>query len=160
MTVYERLLEDARRKGLVVKEYPFTHHDGLIVHRKIGIRKTITTSAEKADILAEEIAHWETTVGNILDQSKVENRKQERKARAIAYNRRVGLQGIIDAWEYGCQNTYEASEYLGTHQSTFEDALKYYHEKYGVCTVYKGYTIIFEPTLMVLKEGEKWEDLF
>ena len=155
MTAYEELLEKAARKGLHVKEVDFRHVKGLIKDRKIGIRRDIETSAEKADILAEEIAHWETSEGDILDQTKTENRKQERIARALVFNRRVGLDGIIKAWEYGCQNTFEAAEYLGTHQRTFEEALKYYHEKYGVCVEYNEHTIVFEPTLMVIKNGEE-----
>lgn len=155
MTAYEELLERAAAKGLHVKEMNFRHVKGLIKDRKIGIRKDIETSAEKADILAEEIAHWDTSEGNILDQTKTENRKQERIARILTYNGRVGLDGIIRAWEYGCQNNYEAAEYLGTHQRTFEEALKYYHEKYGVCVEHDGRTIIFEPALMVIRNGEE-----
>lgn len=154
MTAYETLLEEARRRNLIVKEVHFRSVDGLIKGRKIGIRKNIATSAEKADVLAEEIAHWESTSGNILDQCDPlsMNRQQERRARFRAYNKRIGLQGIIDAWEYGCQNNYEAADYLGTSQKFFEEALECYHQKYGVCVEHNGYTIIFEPTLTVIKE--------
>ena len=36
---------------------------------------------EKASVLAEELGHYYTTVGNILDQEDAGNRKQEHKAR-------------------------------------------------------------------------------
>lgn len=153
MDAYEMLLSEADKKRLTVREYPFTHHDGMIIRRKIGIRKTLATRAEKADVLAEEIAHWESTSGDILDQRDPLslNRQQERRARFRAYNKRIGLQGIIDAWEYGCQNNYEAAEYLGTGQKFLEEALECYRQKYGICTECNGYTIIFEPTLLVIK---------
>ena len=153
MTTFERLLEEAKRRDLTVKEVDFHFVDGLIKGRRIGIRKSIETSAGKADVLAEEIAHWETTTGNILDQSKPENRKQERIARSMAYDLRIGLDGIVRAWEYGCQNTYEAAEYLGTRQSFLEEAIDYYHQKYGICTEFEEYTIIFDPALMVIKNN-------
>ena len=151
MTAFERLLEEAKRRDLTVREVDFHFVDGLVKGRRIGIRKSIETSAEKADVLAEEIAHWDTTVGDILDQSVTENRKQERLARSVAYDMRIGLDGIIKAWEYGCQDLYEASEYLGTMPKFLDEAIRYWNQKYGICTEYNGYTIIFEPTLMVIK---------
>ena len=48
-------------------------------------------SVTTADTLAEELGHHYTTVGDILDQTNVSNRKQERLARVWAYNRRIGL---------------------------------------------------------------------
>ena len=34
-----------------------------------------------------------------------------------------------------------------------DEAIRYWNQKYGICTEYNGYTIIFEPTLMVIKNG-------
>ena len=47
-----------------------------------------------------------------LDQSKVENRKQEYHARLYGYNLKIGLTGLIRAYEAGCRNLYEMAEYL------------------------------------------------
>ena len=161
MTGYEKLLEKAHRKGLYVKEVDFTHVKGLLNGRKIGIRRSIETSAEKADVLAEEIAHYDLTVGNILDQSVTENRKQEHEARCRAHDMRIGLDGIIQIWEMGCRNSYEAAECLGTSQEFFEEAMEYYRQKYGTGIQHGDYTIVFEPSLIVIKDvngGELWKD--
>ena len=40
------------------------------------------------------------------------NRKQERQARRWGYNKLIGLTGIVNAFESGCQSAYEASEFL------------------------------------------------
>lgn len=152
MTDYEVLLDKAYGYGLTVTEKPFVFHDGLIKNKKIGIRKSILTSAQKADVLAEEIAHSQSSVGNILDQSDTMNRKQEYRARIRAYDMRIGLDGIVRMLEFGCSNSYEAAEYLGCGEEFFREALHYYGLKYGICTKYQGYTIVFEPSLMLIKD--------
>ena len=154
MTAYERIQEIARKKELTVKEIPFVFYDGLIHGRRIGIRKTISTQAEKADVLAEEIAHYDLTVGNILDQNDPNNRRQEHKARIKAYRMRVSISQIIEAIEMGCKNPYEAAEYLGTSEKFFNEALDYYKQKYGIYVETEGYILVFEPYTYIIKTGE------
>ena len=101
---YEQLLTAADQEGLLVKEQPLTEHDGLIRGSRIAIRKDIETQAEKSCVLAEEIGHYRTSSGNILDQNKVESRKQEYRARLYGYNLKIGLAGLIRAYEAGCGN--------------------------------------------------------
>ena len=81
MNSYEILLDEARNIGLVVKEKPLQSGDGRIKGNKIAIRHDIKTSRQKANVLAEELGHYYTSTGDIRDQSKLENRKQERQAR-------------------------------------------------------------------------------
>lgn len=149
MTDYERLLDKAKIHGLSVREFPFVFYDGLIKGRKIGIRKSIETSAQKADVLAEEIAHHQYNVGNILDQSVTENRKQEHHARGHAYDDRFGLPGIINAYNEGCRTKFEISEYLGVSEGFFEEAVQYYINKYGESVAHQGYLITFIPWIKV-----------
>lgn len=150
MNAYEVLLDRAKDRGCSVQELPFECYDGLILGNKIGIRSTIDTADEKADVLAEELSHHALTVGNILDQSITANRKQERKAKGRAYDMRIGLEGIIDAIDFGCKDTYEASEYLEVSERFLCEALDFYHEKYGECVKVDDRTLIFEPTLDII----------
>ena len=152
MNAYETLLQQASDEGLCVHEIPFTYYDGLIKGNTIGIRDSIETSSRKADVLAEEIAHSQSSAGNILDQTDTNNRKQEHRARIRAYDMRIGLDGIVKMLEFGCSNSYEAAEYLGCGEEFFREALHYYGLKYGICTKYQGYTIVFEPSLMLIKD--------
>lgn len=92
---YEQLLTAADQEGLLVKEQPLTEHDGLIRGSRIAIRKDIEAQAEKSCVLAEEIGHYRTSSGNILDQNKVESRKQEYRARLYGYNLKIGLAQYI-----------------------------------------------------------------
>ena len=48
----------------------------------------------------------------MLDQTDIANIKQERKARMWAYNKQIGLSGILSAYQYGCRNLHEMAEHL------------------------------------------------
>lgn len=149
---YEQLLTMADQSGLLVKEQPLQVHDGLISGKRIAIRKDIKTQAEKSCVLAEEIGHYHTTTGDILDQRKTENRKQELHARIWAYNELIGLKGIIRCYEHRCHSFSEMAEHLDVTEEFLSEALKYYRKKYGICVVYGNYVIYFEPILSVMKK--------
>ena len=111
MNSYESLLEEACRDGVEVYDYPFTSERirGLYCDRAIAIRQGMTT-VEKSCVLAEELGHHHTTAGQIIDLDSVENRKQERMARLWAYNKRIGLSGIIQGYRKHCRNLHELAE--------------------------------------------------
>lgn len=123
---------------------------GLYIDGCVAIEKRLTLK-EKACVLAEEIGHHITTAGNILDQSNTNNRKQERKARSVGYNIKIGLKGIMKSYEAGCRNLYEVAEYLDVTESFLQEAICYYKEKYGTCTKLDNYIIYFEPTIAIIK---------
>lgn len=129
---------------------------GLYVDGCIAIEKTLT-EREKGCILAEEIGHHLTSAGNILDQKIAANRKQERKARAVGYDLKIGLTGLIKAYKAGCKNLYEIADCLDVTEEFLQEALKYYREKYGMLTKVEGYIIYFEPSLGVMKLMQKGE---
>ena len=145
------LLDQAESRGLSVKEKPLQYNDGRIRGNRILIRSTIETRCQKAAVLCEEIGHYETAVGNILDQSVTANRKQELRGRIWAYNRLIGLTGILRAYKMGCRNRYEVAECLDVPEDTLQEALEYYRSRYGVCTQVDNYVIYFEPSLGVME---------
>ncbi|MDD6217589.1 MAG: ImmA/IrrE family metallo-endopeptidase [Roseburia sp.] len=154
MTKYEALLNDAERENVEVVEtthFSGTRIKGLYLDNHIAISKDLKTEHEKICVLAEELGHHETATGDIIDQSTVENRKQEMRGRIIAYNRLVGLRGIVNAYNHHCQGLSEVAEFLGVTEEFLNDALSYYRNKYGVCTTVDNYAIIFEPAIAVLE---------
>ena len=150
--LYENLLMEADMVNLIVKEKPLINNDGLISGNRIAIRKNIQTTTEKACVLAEELGHHYTTVGNILDQKKVANAKQELHARTWAYNECVGLIGIVKAFEAGCKSLYEMADYLEVTEEFLKDALESYRRKYGIYTEIDNYIIFFEPWISVMRK--------
>ncbi len=147
---YNDLLDEANAEGLTIKERPFKTYDGRIKGKNIYLRKDMNTT-EKACVLAEELGHYYTTVGNILDMSVIGNRKQERQARLWAYNKQIGLTGLIRAYEAGCTNRYETAEYLEVTEEFLEECIQCYREKYGEYKIVDNYTIYFIPHLAVFK---------
>lgn len=151
MNKYENLLVEADGLGLITKEKPLSASDGRIAGNKIAIRRSIETTAEKACVLAEELGHHHTSVGDIIDLNCPQNRKQERQARLWAYNRQIGLTGLIRAYEHGCQNRHEVAEYLEVTDEFLQEAIDCYCDKYGVGQIVDNYYIIFIPNLQILK---------
>lgn len=154
MTEYEELLTIAEKDNIdVIENYPFKSErlKGLYCDGSIALNKGLETEVEKTCVLAEELGHHYTAVGDILDQSSAVNRKQEMRGRILAYNRLVGLRGIIDAYNHHCQSLSEAAEFLGVTEEFLNDSIKYYKNKYGVYTTVDNYAIIFEPAIAVLE---------
>ena len=150
MNLYEILLDNAFNDGMLVKEKPLQGSDGRIKGNKIAIRKDMTIP-EKTCALAEELGHHETSVGNILDMTSAANRKQEHQARLWAYNKQIGLIGLVRAFEHGCQNRFEIAEYLEVTEEFLEECIECYRNKYGICKRLDNYVMYFIPQLSVMK---------
>ena len=150
---YDKLLEEADKLNLfVVENAKFRSRAcGLINNDVIGINKNVRSYTKRSCILAEEIGHYKTTVGNIIDQSSTANRKQERNARMWAYNQMVGLQGIISCYQARCNNLIEMADHLGVTEQFLSDALREYQSKYIEYTQVDNYIIYFVPTLAVFQ---------
>lgn len=152
MDSYEALLDEACKEGLTVKEKPLMASDGRIKGTRIAIRENIKTNIQKSCVLAEELGHYYTSVGNILDTEELSNRKQERQARLWGYNKLIGLTGIIKAFESGCQSAYEAAEFLEVTKEYLQECIECYRNKYGIYTEVDNYIIYFIPNLAVMEK--------
>lgn len=147
---YEELLIEADSNNLITKEKPLKAYDGRIRGNKILIRKDMT-EAQKTCVLAEELGHHYTTTGSIIEQKTVDDCKQEQKARLWAYNKLIGLTGIIQAYKAGCRNHHEMAEFLNIDEIFLSDALNRYKSKYGEFTTIDNYIIYFEPNIAILE---------
>lgn len=132
-------------KNLNIIDYEFNSDNikGLYCDGTIAINRNIETSAEKKCILAEEIGHYATSAGNIIDITKISNRKQEHIARMWSYNKLIGLQGFIDAFEHHCTGLYDTAEYLDVTEEFLVESINAYMHKYGNYVEYKEYIIEF-----------------
>ncbi len=93
MNAYESLIDDACKDGIDITERKFNSNriKGLYCDGNVALNEELETSTEKTCILAEELGHHHTSVGNILDMDLTGNRKQERQARIWAFNKLIGL---------------------------------------------------------------------
>ncbi len=148
--IYDDLLLEGDENQLIIKEKPLRSGKGRIQGNKIAIQSGLSYT-EKGCVLAEELGHHYTTVGNILDQSEAANRKQEQQARTWAYQRLIGLEGIVKAYQAGCQNAHEMAEFLEVTEEFLADALERFRGKYGCYGRVGNYMVYFEPCLGVLE---------
>ncbi|MBM6970471.1 ImmA/IrrE family metallo-endopeptidase [Mordavella massiliensis] len=153
MNSLERLEDEACRDGIEIVNCRFNSPriKGLYCDKTIGLNLDIDTSAEKTCVLAEELGHHHTSVGDILDMTDVSNRKQERQARLWGYNKLIGLAGLINAYEAGCQDRFAVAEYLGVTEEYLCECLNTYRDKYGVGVTVDDYYIMFIPHLAIGK---------
>ena len=112
------------------------------------------TQKQKAFVLAEEIGHYKTNTGNILDQSNTGNQEQEYQARLYGYNLKVGLMGIVQAYEAGCRNLHETAELLDVTEAYLIEVLDTYRRKCGCGTEFDNYIVMFELYLAVIRKSE------
>ena len=152
MNKFEKLEDVAYQDDVDVLNYRFERNNikGLYCDGVIAIREDMTIP-EKTCALAEELGHHETSVGNIIDMTSAANRKQERQARLWAYNKQIGLIGLVNAYEHGCQDKYEIAEYLEVTEEFLEECIECYRNKYGICKQVDNYVVYFIPQLSVMK---------
>lgn len=122
MTKYEELM--AAHDNLIIEEKSMKN-DGLYADGCVWLKKDMT-SARKACILAEELGHYYTSVGNILDQNDINNRKQELIARKWAYEKIVPIENIQFAVSDGHTELWDMAEYLDIDEEFLRDALIHY----------------------------------
>lgn len=146
---YEDLLVLSDSENLIVKEKDIPGYGGRIYKNRIAINRALPTQAEKSCILAEEIGHHCTSSGDILDQTDIMNRKQEYRARFYGYNLKIGLTGLIRAYEAGCRNLFEMADFLDATEEYLKEAIQCYKSKYGICTAVDNYIIYFEPFAVI-----------
>lgn len=147
---YDELLIEADKLGIIVKELELKTRDGHCKGNRVAIHKYLS-NYEKACVLAEELGHYYLNVGDIRNQENINNRKQELLARRWGYNKKIGLIGLIRAFEYGCKNRYEIAEYLSVTVNYLNEAIEYYTSKYGIMHKIDDYIIYFIPNLYIGK---------
>lgn len=122
VTKYEELM--TRYDNLHIEERPMKN-DGLYADDCIWINENMP-ECRRYCTLAEEIGHYKTSVGDILDQTDVSNRRQERAARKWAYEEILPIENILFAAQDGHTEIWDMAEYLEVDEAFLKDALKHY----------------------------------
>lgn len=149
---YERLAlsSDAEGVDIVDRKFKSKRIKGLYCDGTVALNDKLS-STEKTCVLAEELGHHHTTAGDIIDLTDTANRKQELRARMWAYNKLIGLSGILSAYKAGCRNIHDTAEYLDVTEEFLLEALQAYKQKYGIFAKVDNYVIYFEPNVGVFE---------
>lgn len=151
MHLYDALLMECDNLDIEVYEKDRMKNKGLYGDNVIWINKLLPSIIEKCCVLAEEIGHHHTTAGDIFDQSSVENRKQELRARAWAYERLIPFSKLIQAHNLHITNRFELADFLNVTEEFLDDALDWYKSKYGLYVSIDNFTVCFEPLGVIEK---------
>lgn len=129
---YEKLIAEADNAGLMVVEKKFKSNAmGLCKGRKIGIESTFATCTKKC-VLAEELGHFYTTVGDIVEQKNDMQIKQENLARSWAIDKLLPFEYFISAVKAGCYTTHEIAEYFDIDERFLCYSIEHYKRKLGI----------------------------
>lgn len=154
MNNIESLLDRAYSDNIhVIEDYNFNNSKnikGLYIDNTILLKDGLSNK-EKNCILAEELGHHYTTNGNIIDTKQIVNQKAEQKARRWAYDDRIGLRGLIKAYENNCKTKFEIAELLEVTEEFLDETLEYYSNKYGPFIQVDNYLISFIPNLNIIR---------
>lgn len=99
--------------------------DGLYCDNVIWINDKMTY-AEKLSVVAEEIGHYKTTTGNILDLTTIANIKQELDARRWAFEKVIPFKDVQHALENGIVEIYDLAEHFEVTEDFMKECLKHY----------------------------------
>ena len=101
-------------------------------------------------VLCEELVHAAQSVGNILQDARM-----ERRAREQSFDRLISPEGLIDAYLCGCREAWEFAEHFGVTEAFLQEAMHSYRARFGVLKKVRfaeqDYAITFEPTLSIRK---------
>lgn len=153
MNNYEKLMIECEKLGAKVIELDFgtSKPCGNCKGNNIYINRNCNTN-EKYCVLNEELGHFLTTYGNILDKKILTNRKQELFARRWGYEHSVSIIGIINAFEYGALTLYDIADFLGVTEEYLIECLEHYKQKYGDSYKIDNYIIEFIPHFSIYKK--------
>ncbi|MFD2330633.1 ImmA/IrrE family metallo-endopeptidase [Cohnella sp. GCM10020058] len=149
-TTYESLKLEADCYGIAIFEISLPGRlKGAYTNNAICISSSIPTQTEKTCVLAEELGHHHTSIGNILNQKDIRNRKQEKRARTWGYLRMIHLSHFISAHSAGVRNRYEFAQFIGVTEDFLIQSLSRYQELYGLFTTFEGHMILFNPLMVI-----------
>lgn len=138
MNKFERLENTVHNLKIEYVSSPSKHFGGLICGQIIYINQDLPKQ-QQYQWLAEEISHYDYTVGDITKCNTIEQRKQECLARTKAMEELVPLDGLIDCFINGICKVDEIADYFEVTPDYLQTAIKSYCDRRGCMFNYHGY---------------------
>lgn len=153
MYAYEELASEYPNINISYHQEMPDHLAGLYFDGDI-LLNPLVSSTKMYETLQEEIAHYDTTVGDIVAEDTVDSRKQEHKARSLAMTRAVSLDKLIYCHNHGLWELDEIADYCNVDVEYLTDAIENYRTKKGLVFSYKGYKFDLRKNVKIEKIGE------
>ena len=155
---YEEMVQYAFNEGVQVIEYDFNGElGGYYCDGYIFIDKS-ADEPDKIALLAEEIGHYYTATDDISELNTAEKCKQERKGRSWAINKLLSFDDIVESIINGSDTLYQVADDLDLTIEFLNEAIAYYHSKYGSSYDYDGYTVLLSNNSVIVHPAFwEWE---
>lgn len=127
---------------------------GLYFDNHIFINSLLSSYAQNG-VLAEEIGHYETTYGDIIDLSDIKKKKLEIIARRWGYENVISLDKIIECYKQGNRTLDEVCVFFEITPTYLENVLDFYKIKYGTHKFCGDYKVLFDPLNIVFDDENK-----
>lgn len=102
---------------------------------------------DKQVILTEEFMHMLTSVGVIVNQSQLDNRRQERLAKSMTYKHMLSLDYILNCYNHEIYELPEIANELDLPVEFIKNALEYFKTQIGTHGRYKNYEVTIGSTI-------------
>lgn len=124
---YTELIADTDNENIEVVELDLGSKKecGKCIGNIIFLNKEMNVIQKKC-VLAEELGHFYTTVGDITGLKNVINLKEEQRARRWSYKKLIPLCELKKAYEKGLKFDYEIAEELGVTITFLKNTIDYY----------------------------------
>lgn len=149
MYPYEMLASKYPHINVLYRVMP-AHLPGLTMNNDVYISEH-ESNVRKYEVLQEEIAHFETTVGDITAGDTRDKRKQENKARSIAMERAVTLDDLIYCYYHNLWTPEEIADYCNVEVEYLYKAIDNHRIKHGPVFHYKQYIINMSNNINIKK---------
>lgn len=153
MNNFEALAASRPQLNIIISKEMPKSLGGLTFIRDIYINHN-RSDREKYEILQEELAHYDYTVGDISSYSSEADRKQEALARSKAMERSVTLKGLIHCYFNHVWSLEEVADYFGVTEKYVQQAIQNYRNKYGLFFRYNGYYFDLQNAINISKVKE------
>lgn len=110
----------------------------MIINNQVFINQNRSYTKNLEDV-AEEIGHYETTAGNIIEQNSYYSKKQETEARRYGHMILVNLDGLIECYKAGMRHMWELADFFECDTDYILRALDTFRVKKGNNFSYHGY---------------------
>ncbi|MRH08447.1 hypothetical protein GIX81_03360 [Lactobacillus reuteri] len=139
MYAYEKLASEYPNININYHHKMPHHLAGLYLGDGDILLNPSVSNTKMYETLQEEIAHYDTTVGDIVTKDTIDSRKQEHRARSLAMTRAVSLDKLIYCHNHGLWELDEIADYCNVDVEYLTDAINNYRVKRGLTFAYKGY---------------------
>ncbi|MDT2011222.1 hypothetical protein [Carnobacterium divergens] len=142
MNRLEKIIDDNPHLNFNLKNDMYEKHGAFIYGNNVYVNSKRGYKQNIADI-AEELGHYETSIGDLSVLDTIEKCQQEVRARQWGYRYLVPLDDLIVCYKLGLREYWEVAEFLEIPPAYLWETINYYRDTKGLVFYYKDCQFVF-----------------